>query len=93
MPNPVPLPSLYSPAKPTTSVVLPDDRVVNSLIEQLLNRAGLPEAELARRLGIKRQSLNQYKISRRRRPSVQWLARLAEACGARLLIEFPAKPL
>ncbi len=64
-----------------------------SLIEEILDRAGLPQSEICRRLGIKTQSLNQYRTLRRKRPSIQWLCRLADACGARLIIEFPARPL
>jgi transcriptional regulator with XRE-family HTH domain len=64
-----------------------------SLIDQLLAHAGLSQTEVAERLGIRVQSLNQYRYLRRKRPSLRWFARLAEACGARITLEFPAKPL
>ena len=64
-----------------------DDRAVIYLIDQLIARSGLSKSEIARRLGIKLQSLNQY--SRRTRPGVIWLARLAEVCGGRVIVEFP----
>lgn len=88
----VPLPSTLHAPRPTThqtAVVIPDDRALMGLIEMLLERAGVPQAEIARRLGIRHQSLNQYRWLRRKRPSIQWLVKLANACGARIIIEFP----
>jgi predicted XRE-type DNA-binding protein len=91
----VPLPSSATPThnRPSLAAVIADDRAIMSLIEQLLDRSGLPQTEIARRLGIRKQSLNQYRHLRRKRPSIQWIARLADACGARLFVEFPARPL
>lgn len=73
------------------AVVLSDDRAIMNLIEQLLARSGMTDSEIAERLGIRRQSLTQYRYLRRKRPSVAWLARLAEATGARLYLEWPAR--
>lgn len=83
-----PAPSYISPS-PTIAVVLPDPKRVNRLVEEIIERAGMSQAEVARRLGITPQSLNQYFTHRRERPSIIWIARLAEVCGARLLVEFP----
>ena len=92
---PVPIPSSGSfgptPQSRQIAVISTDDRAVMGMIELLLDRAGVPQAEVARRLGIRFQSLNQYRWLRRKRPSIQWFARLANACGARLVIEFPTK--
>lgn len=71
------------------AIISPDDRALTSLIARLIDTCGLHQAELANRMGVKRQSVNQYRIGRRTHPSVQWLARLVAACGGRLLIEFP----
>lgn len=75
------------------AVILDDDRAIQRLIELLLDGAGLPSSEIARRLGIRVQSLNQYRYLRRKRPSIQWMSRLAQACGGRLILELPERPL
>ena len=87
-PNMIPntIPSSPDPTSRQASVVA-DERAMIYLIDQLILRSGLSKSEVARRLGIKLQSLNQY--HRRRRPGALWLAKLAEACGGRLLLEFP----
>lgn len=93
---PTPIPSLSSsstPSRPSLtsrlSVVIPDDRGITSLIARLIDQSGLHQVELANRMGVCRQSVNQYRIGRRSNPSIQWLARLVNVCGGRLLIEFP----
>lgn len=85
--TPVPASSLPLPTS-SLAVVLPDDRAVGALIALLLERSGVPQAEIARRLGIKPQTLNQYVWLRRKRPSIQWIVRLAQACGATIKVEF-----
>lgn len=92
----VPRPGLRSepqaastPLNSRLAVVSPDDRALTSLIARLIEDSGLHQVELANRMGVKRQSINQYRIGRRTHPSVQWLARLVAACGGRLIIEFP----
>lgn len=59
------------------------------LVQVFVERAGVSQAELARRMGIKPQSFSQYLGRRRVRPSLQWMARLALVCGGRLWVEFP----
>lgn len=78
-----------SQADPTTrtATIVADDRAVVYLVDQLITKSGLTQSEIARRLGIRLQSLNQYR--RRKRPGVVWMAKLAEACGGRLVVEFP----
>jgi len=94
LPAPVPLPSsAASSSSPNLAVLGQDPRSVQRLIELLIERSGTPQAELARRMGITLQSLNQYVRGRRQRPSLIWLARLAELCGARIVVEFPSRPL
>lgn len=74
-------------------VLLGDERAISALIDRLLDRANLDEKSLAQRLGIKQQTLHQYRMSRRKRPSIQWLVKLASACGAKIVVEFPSTPL
>ena len=82
---------LLTPSRPdpatATAAVVPDDRAVVYLIDQLIVKSGLSQSEISRRLGIKLQSLNQYK--RRKRPGLVWFTKLAEACGGRVVVEFP----
>lgn len=68
-------------------MVVADDRAIISLIEQLIAKSGLSQSEIARRLGIKLQSLNQYRF--RRRPGLKWIVRLADVTGAKIYVEFP----
>ena len=93
---PIPLPSLSSSASSTATplssrllAVIPDNQGIYTLVDQIIERSGLRQSEIADRLGIRKQSVNQYATMRRRRPSVQWLARLCSACGARLMVERP----
>ena len=81
------LPSSSPDPSTRSTAVIADDRAVVYLVEQLILKSGLSQSELARRLGIRLQSLNQYR--RRKRPGVIWLAKLAEVCGGRLVVEFP----
>lgn len=59
------------------------------LIEILIAQSGISEGELAKRLGIERRSLSQYRLLYRRRPSVPWLVRLVHACGGKVVVELP----
>lgn len=86
--SPPPLPSSILPSS-DVAVVLTDAESTARIVEQVLERAGMSQREVARRLGIQPQSLNQYVRSRRMNPSVEWLARLVEVCGGQLLVRFP----
>jgi hypothetical protein len=90
---PVPLPSSQASNPASIAVVLDDPRAMTNLITQLLSRSGMSLAEMCRRLGIKPQSIQQYKAGRRMKPSAEWLARLVQVCGGRLIVEFPTTPL
>lgn len=96
------LPMTILPVKPPTSpthlhpsdsvaFVSSDKLAVGKLIRMILERAAIPQTEIAKRMGIVPQSLNQYVLGRRANPSILWLARLAEMCGARIVIEWPGR--
>jgi transcriptional regulator with XRE-family HTH domain len=53
----------------------------------VIERSGLSQAEIAKRLGITRQTVNQAVLARRR-PTLQWFAKLAGVCGAVVVVEF-----
>lgn len=64
-------------------------QAITALVNQLLHRAGVPHAELARQLGITPSSLTQYKYGYRHNPTIGWLLRLCEIVGVRVVIEWP----
>jgi uncharacterized protein len=63
--------------------------VAGQLIAQMRSQARLSQAELARAAGMTRSVVNAYERGRRQ-PSVEALARLAEAAGLRLRLEAAA---
>ncbi len=85
----VPRPS-FSRSSANRVVVTADPALITTVLQLLVERSGMTQAEISRQMAIAPQSLNQYLISRRSNPSALWLARLAELVGARLLIEFPS---
>jgi transcriptional regulator with XRE-family HTH domain len=70
-------------------VVPSDPEAISRIVDVLLARSGMSLAEAARRLGVANQSLHQYKKGKRKKTSLQWLQRLTEICGAKILIEMP----
>jgi len=87
--SPSPVPSTAPASSRATSLtVLDNDAAIAHLIITILGRSGLPDAELARRMGLKKASLAQYKYGYRSHPSARWLARLVQAAGGRLVVEF-----
>jgi predicted transcriptional regulator len=70
-------------------VILDDEKALTHLINQLLDRAGLSQAEVARRLGISKQGISQYRSLRRKKPSLQWFTKMVQVCGGRLSVDFP----
>jgi uncharacterized protein len=59
------------------------DRVASGLIADIRRTTGLSQAELARRAGMQSSVLSAYARGRRQ-PSVESLARIAEAAGLEL---------
>lgn len=80
---------------PTRSIatVVDDDHTISFLLEELLDRSGLTFNDLANRLGITPQSLHQYRSGVRTNPGIKWLAKVANVCGAKLIVEFPNRPI
>ena len=90
-PTIIPSQSSQPTINPNTATVVLDNVAIAALVDQLLTRAGLSQAEVCRRLGIHPTSFNQYRLGRRVKPSLWWMTRLANVCGARIVIEFPTK--
>lgn len=85
----VPVSAPLATARSTTLTPLVlDERAIARLLALMLDRGGLTISECARRLGITPQGIRQY-IHGRRRPSLLQVLKIAEACGSRLLVEFP----
>jgi DNA-binding XRE family transcriptional regulator len=67
--------------------VLGDPRATVGLLEALLKHSGLSQAELARRLNVKRATVQQYKSGLRPGPSMKTVCAWAAACHARVVVE------
>lgn len=72
---------------PRHLAVIADDKAIGALIDALIEKSGMSQNEIARRLGVAYQTVQQRR--RAKRPSLIWIARLAEVCGARIIIELP----
>jgi DNA-binding XRE family transcriptional regulator len=75
-------------------LILARKHAEQELIQLLITRSGVSQAELAKRLGITPQALGQY-VKAKRRATFHWVVRLAQVCGARISVDFPslAQPL
>jgi DNA-binding XRE family transcriptional regulator len=73
---------------PPTELTLDRESQSIKLINLLFERSGMSQAEIARRIGIKPQSINQY-MKQHRTATFLWVVRLAQVCGAKVSIEFP----
>ena len=72
-----------------TETLLVDEKAVTKLVQSMIHRSGMSINQIAAAMGTTRQSLNQYRFARRRRPSLQWISRLAKATGATIQVVFP----
>ncbi len=91
-PSVVPAQLQWAPAfdaNAPTRLILARKHAERELIELLIQRSGVSQAELARRLGITPQALGQY-VKAKRRATFHWLVRLAQVCGARVTVDFPS---
>lgn len=75
---------------PLTPVV-GDDRAIAALLRMILDKSGLSTGEVARRLGVRRETIKQYTAGRRTKPGLPFFIRLAEVCGCKVSIELPTK--
>ena len=69
-----------------TVAVINDDRAIHALVELLIKRSGLSQADIAKRMGVKYQSLQQYRY--RTRPTMLCMVRLADVVGAKIVVSF-----
>jgi len=66
-----------------------DRKAITAAIEEIMLRSGLGTSDIARQLGINRQSIGQYKWGKRNNPTIEWMIRLVHICGGKIVIEFP----
>lgn len=71
------------------SPIVCDRRAITRLLGTLLDRSGTSVRDLAMRLGMNDQSLRPYLKGRRTKPSLLWFLKYVEACGGKVLIQFP----
>lgn len=74
-------------------VVGSDLSTLLTIYKEVIDRTGLPTAEIARRMGIQPQTLYNYLDGYKKRPGVFFTVKLFDACGARLLVDLPTAPL
>lgn len=84
--NPIASPSKNTGPSSLHIAVVNDDRAIRELIEEMILRSGLSQSEIARRMGVRLQSLTQYR--KHTRPGVRWLTRLADVTGHKIYVEF-----
>lgn len=73
------------------NVAVCDESAIARLLERLLTRARLSPRQASRALGLGDNAVQQYVYGRRCRPSLLWFLRLANLCGARVVLEFHPK--
>lgn len=79
------------------AVRLPDEKICASAVRAAVKRSGLTTAEIARRSGLPRITVQRIvgygplaeAGPYRKQPSVLVLVRLLEACGAELIVRWP----
>jgi transcriptional regulator with XRE-family HTH domain len=70
--------------------VICDPKAISRLLEILLQKGGLTTRAAAQALGVSPQSLRKYLKGQRGKPSLYWFLNFCAACGAKLIVEFPA---
>jgi transcriptional regulator with XRE-family HTH domain len=78
------------PRPPIRPIPLYQRTSMGPVLERVMEHSGTHQAEVARRMRIRPQSLNQYVKSRRARPSLDWLLHFLSVNGASLVVVFPA---
>lgn len=78
------------PKPPIRPIPLYQRTSIGPILERVMEHSGTHQAEVARRMRIRPQSLNQYVKSRRARPSLDWLLHFLTVNGAALVVVFPA---
>lgn len=66
---------------------------IGPVLNRVMEWSGTHQAEVARRMRIRPQSLNQYVKGKRARPSLDWLLHFLAVNGAGLAVVFPSQNL
>lgn len=86
-----PLPSSLPKTRPGP-IPLYAQTMLGPLMKRVMEASGTHQAEVARRLGMRPQSLNQYVCNRRVRVSLEWMIQFLQVNGAHLVVVFPETP-
>lgn len=79
--------------RPDRAALSSDPALFADLLDLLLSKSGLTQAEVARRLAQAPQSIHQYRSRVRPNPSLKWFLRFVHVCGAKVVIELPSESL
>lgn len=91
--KPLPPKATDRPSKRLSHKVIAGEGGMYQLLQAMRKASGLSLRVLAERMGIQRNSLNQYFWQRRGEGGssrLGWFLRFAEACGCRVWITFPS---
>ena len=90
---PIPLPATAAKKPLRKLVVTNEEDGIAYIINKILEHSGNTQASACKLLGIHVTTMQQYRTGRHIQPSVWWLNRLVQACGARLVVEFFPKDI
>lgn len=76
-----PIPSLASLDPTSCTRLICDERAITSLLEHLSDKSGLSVTEIARRMGLKRETVRAYVKGKRANPPLQWFLKFVSICG------------
>lgn len=79
--------------RPDKAAMPSDPALFGEMLDLILRKSGLTQAEVARRLASKPQSVHQYRTGVRPNPSLRWFLRFVHICGAKIVIELPSAEL
>lgn len=98
-PGPIPTlaPTVRRQAPPKklllSQTILGTDAGVRALLNEMRSRSGVSFRTLAKRMGVVTEDVKQYFNGKRgsSRTSIGFLTRFAEACGCRIIVQFPER--
>lgn len=85
---------MSAPERPDRAALPSDPALFGEILDLVLRKSGLSQAEVARRLAERPQSIQQYRTGgARRNPSLKWFLRFIHICGGKVVVELPSETL